>query len=402
MRAGRTPSSSSRPTAARFGGLGAARFARHSPDRSAWSRSSTSTRSRATARRGSRSPATRPARRRRRSSRRRSRRVAEQSGARRRAAERARPADRPRLPVQPLRAGPVRRPRHPGHDDHDRRRPAAAGVGDTPTACDATQLGQVGRAAQELVGSLDQGLELAQGTTSSSTSATGSSAAGRSSSCSSRCSCRSSSAPSTCSRTAGGGASRSRRRCAACAAASSSGSGSAALFGSSPARRVSGGAARPVDPGSAAARQLAACSRSSALGAARARSAGSSRAARLVPRRPVTPEERLAGHTAALLALGVVALLVVAHEPVRAPLPAARRSTPGSGSRSCATRRRRRAWLCFLPGLLGPAAPARLVRLPLRPRLDAPWYLARARGDRLRPVPAIVDRALLARRAPPS
>jgi len=36
---------------------------------------------------------------------------------------------------------------------------------------------------------------------------------------------------------------------------------------------------------------------------------------RLLPRRPVTPEEELAGHTAALLALGVVALLVVGTNP---------------------------------------------------------------------------------------
>ena len=36
---------------------------------------------------------------------------------------------------------------------------------------------------------------------------------------------------------------------------------------------------------------------------------------RLLPRRPVTPEDELAGHTAALLALGVVALLVVGTNP---------------------------------------------------------------------------------------
>jgi hypothetical protein len=36
---------------------------------------------------------------------------------------------------------------------------------------------------------------------------------------------------------------------------------------------------------------------------------------RLIPRRPVSPEEVLAGHTAALLALGVVGLLVVATNP---------------------------------------------------------------------------------------
>ncbi len=36
---------------------------------------------------------------------------------------------------------------------------------------------------------------------------------------------------------------------------------------------------------------------------------------RLVPRRTVTPEEQVAGHTVALLALGVVALLVIATNP---------------------------------------------------------------------------------------
>ena len=37
-------------------------------------------------------------------------------------------ADRSRVPVQPLRAGAVRRPRRPGGDDHDRRRPARTGL----------------------------------------------------------------------------------------------------------------------------------------------------------------------------------------------------------------------------------------------------------------------------------
>src|SRR5262249_62158615 len=36
---------------------------------------------------------------------------------------------------------------------------------------------------------------------------------------------------------------------------------------------------------------------------------------RLLPQRPVRPEERLAGHSAALLALGVVGLLVAAVNP---------------------------------------------------------------------------------------
>ena len=77
------------------------------------------------------------------------------------------PADRPRLPVHALRAGPVRRPRHSGDHADDRRRAAARGV--HRPARDARHgpaRRELGRAAQELVGSLDQGLELAQGTTS--------------------------------------------------------------------------------------------------------------------------------------------------------------------------------------------------------------------------------------------
>ncbi|HTR32991.1 MAG TPA: M28 family peptidase [Gaiellaceae bacterium] len=94
---------------------------------------------------------------------------------------------------------------------------------------------------------------------------------------------------------------------------------------------------------------------------------------RLVPRRPVTDEERLAGDTAALLALGIVALLVLATNPfallfvvpaihVWLWLPDQRR------------RRLARAAL-LLAGLVGPA----LVLLSLGVRFglgfDAPWYL---------------------------
>ena len=76
-------------------------------------------------------------------------------------------ADRPRLPVHALRAGPVRRARHSRGDADDRRRATARGVhrspGEPRPRARSTALG---RAAQELVGSLDQGLELARGTTS--------------------------------------------------------------------------------------------------------------------------------------------------------------------------------------------------------------------------------------------
>ena len=97
---------------------------------------------------------------------------------------------------------------------------------------------------------------------------------------------------------------------------------------------------------------------------------------RLLPRRPVTPEEELAGHTAALLALGVVALLVVATNPFALlfVLPALH------------------AWLwlpqvhlrpvwvragVFVAGFSGPL----LLLLSFARRfelgLDAPWYIAK-------------------------
>jgi Peptidase family M28 len=96
---------------------------------------------------------------------------------------------------------------------------------------------------------------------------------------------------------------------------------------------------------------------------------------RLVPRRPVTAEERLAGDTSALLGFGVVALLVLATNPyalvVFLPalhawlwLPQVRARRPGA------------APLLLVIGLAGPA----LIVLSLATRfglgLDAPWYLA--------------------------
>ena len=95
---------------------------------------------------------------------------------------------------------------------------------------------------------------------------------------------------------------------------------------------------------------------------------------RLLPRRPVTPEEELAGHTAALLALSVVSLLVVAVNPFSLIfvlpsvhawlwLPQVRSSSP---------------WVrasVFVAGFAGPllllASFARRFELGL----DAPWYL---------------------------
>jgi hypothetical protein len=96
---------------------------------------------------------------------------------------------------------------------------------------------------------------------------------------------------------------------------------------------------------------------------------------RLVPRRQVTLEEELAGHTAALLALGIVALLVVATNPYALIfvlpslhawlwLPQLRRASVPLAA------------VALAAGLVGPA----LLVLSFATRLDlgfdAPWYLA--------------------------
>ena len=110
---------------------------------------------------------------------------------------------------------------------------------------------------------------------------------------------------------------------------------------------------------------------------------------RLVPRRPVTAEEELSGHTAALLGLGIVALLVLATNPYALIflLPSLH------------------AWI-WLPQLrsaptllsaavlgVGVAGPALLVlsfatRLGLG--LDAPWYLAELAAVGYVPFPSVL------------
>ena len=95
------------------------------------------------------------------------RRIVEQTGVQAAASGLRRAADRPRLPVHALRAGAVRRARHlRGHAD-DRRQPAAAGVRrHRRAACTRRRSAQLGTPRRRSLGSLDQGLELAQGTTS--------------------------------------------------------------------------------------------------------------------------------------------------------------------------------------------------------------------------------------------
>jgi hypothetical protein len=96
---------------------------------------------------------------------------------------------------------------------------------------------------------------------------------------------------------------------------------------------------------------------------------------RLAPRRPATIEEELAGHTAALIALGVVALLVVATNAfallfllpslhIWLWLPQVRDRGPGT----------RVALLAA--GLLGPFVLVGSFMFRFGLGLDAPWYLA--------------------------
>jgi peptidase M28-like protein len=97
--------------------------------------------------------------------------------------------------------------------------------------------------------------------------------------------------------------------------------------------------------------------------------------ARLTPRRPPTAEEELAGHTAAMLALGVVALLVVATNPfallfllpplhIWLWLPHAR--DQGTAARLA----------LVAAGLVGPFILAGSFMFRFGLGLDAPWYLA--------------------------
>lgn len=108
---------------------------------------------------------------------------------------------------------------------------------------------------------------------------------------------------------------------------------------------------------------------------------------RLIPRRPVQPEEELAGHTAALLALGVTALVVVATNPfallfllpslhIWLWLPQVRESP---------------FWVRLAVLCLGFAGPALLIwsfagRYGLG--WDAPWYIAWLFAVGYAPLPA--------------
>jgi hypothetical protein len=110
---------------------------------------------------------------------------------------------------------------------------------------------------------------------------------------------------------------------------------------------------------------------------------------RLTPRRPVGIDEELAGHTAALLALGVVGLLVVATNPysllIVLPSLHAWLWLPQVQSRPI--------WIrasVYAAGFLGPA----IVLISFASRyglgLDAPWYLAELVAVRFISIPTFV------------
>lgn len=259
-------------------------------------------------------------------------------------------------------------------------------VGDAATTLDAVHVGEIGRAAQALLGSLDQGLELAQGTTSYVYLG---------------------------SRLIRGWAieivlvaallpfllaaidlfARCRRRRISLAPALRSYRTrlgfwlwTGAMF------KVLGlagvwprGVARPPNPGAAAATTwpvlgLAGLAGLAALGWLVARH-------RLVPRRRISPEEELAGHTAALLVLGLVGLLVVATNPFALIfvlpslhawlwLPQARGHRPLVRG------------FVLLAGLAGPALLVGSLAVRFSLGFDAPWYLAELLAIGYVPLPA--------------
>jgi MFS family permease len=96
---------------------------------------------------------------------------------------------------------------------------------------------------------------------------------------------------------------------------------------------------------------------------------------RLLPRRPVRPEERLAGHSGALLALGVVGLLLAATNPFALvfvlPSLHAWLWLPQMQTRHPALRA-----AVFLAGLLGPGYLVWSFATHYGLGWDAPWYVA--------------------------
>ena len=105
---------------------------------------------------------------------------------------------------------------------------------------------------------------------------------------------------------------------------------------------------------------------------------------RLAPTRPVTAEEELAGQTAALLVLGADLAARRWRRTSTRYFCSYLRCTPGSGCRRCGTGSAVARGLVFAAGLLGPAALPRSVREALRARPRHPLVPCGADRYRLR------------------
>ena len=110
---------------------------------------------------------------------------------------------------------------------------------------------------------------------------------------------------------------------------------------------------------------------------------------RLLPRRSIRPEERLAGHSGALLALGVVGLLVAATNPFALvfvlPSLHAWLWLPQVQTRHAALRSS-----VFLAGLTGPAYLVWSFATHYGLGWDAPWYVAKLFAVGYAPLPLLV------------
>ncbi|HEU5214606.1 MAG TPA: M28 family peptidase [Gaiellaceae bacterium] len=110
---------------------------------------------------------------------------------------------------------------------------------------------------------------------------------------------------------------------------------------------------------------------------------------RLLPRRPIRPEERLAGHSGALLALGVVGLLVAATNPFALvfvlPSLHAWLWLPQVQTRQPVLRA-----TVFAAGFLGPAYLVWSFATHYGLGWDAPWYVARLFAVGYAPLPLLV------------
>ena len=111
--------------------------------------------------------------------------------------------------------------------------------------------------------------------------------------------------------------------------------------------------------------------------------------ARLLPQREITSEERLAGHSAALLALGVVGLLVAATNPYALifvlPSLHAWLWLPQVQSRNPAVRAG-----IFCAGLLGPAYLVWTLATHYGLGWDAPWYVVKLFAVGYAPLPLLI------------